>query len=84
MMSPEANAAIASELGSGCTIEAALPLVDPAIAPLYPYDQVMAEGGVLDTQVVIPPAEDDGDIVGIAKWKEAWQRWKIKLTGVPG
>ena len=37
----------------------------------------MAEGGVLDTQVVIPPAEDEGDIVGIAKWKEAWQRWKI-------
>jgi spermidine/putrescine-binding protein len=77
MMSPEANAAIASELGSACTIEAALPLVDPAIAPLYPYDQVMAEGGVLDTQVVIPPAEDEGDIVGINAWKEGWQRWKI-------
>lgn len=78
MMSPEANAAIASELGSGCTIEAALPLVDPAIAPLYPYDEVRAEsGGVLDTQVVTPPKEDEGDIVGIAKWQEAWQRFKL-------
>jgi spermidine/putrescine-binding protein len=77
MMSPESNAAIASELGSACTIEAALPLVDPAVAVLYPYDEVRAEGGVLDTQVVSPPAEDDGDIVGIDKWKEAWQRWKL-------
>jgi spermidine/putrescine transport system substrate-binding protein len=77
MMSPEANAAIASELGSACTMEAALPLVDPAIAALYPYDQVKQPGGVLDTQEVIPPAVDQGDIVGIAKWKEAWQRWKI-------
>ena len=78
MMSAEANAAIASELGSGCTIEAALPLVDPAIAPLYPYDEVRAEsGGVLDTQAVTPPKEDEGDVVGIAKWQEAWQRFKL-------
>ncbi len=77
MMSPEANAAIATELGSGCTIEAALPLMDPVIAGLYPYDEVREPGGVLDTQVVTPPAEDDGDIVGIAKWQEAWQRFKL-------
>lgn len=77
MMSPEANAAIASELGSACTIEAALPLVDPLVAPLYPYDEVRAPGGVLDTQVVSPPTEDDGEIVGVAKWQEAWQRFKL-------
>ncbi|MFN8518626.1 MAG: extracellular solute-binding protein [Chloroflexota bacterium] len=77
MMSPEANAAVASELGSACTIEAALPLVDPLVAGLYPYDEVRAPGGVLDTQVVSPPTEDDGDIVGVAKWQEAWQRFKL-------
>ncbi len=78
MMSPEANAAIASELGSGCTVEAALPLVDPQVAPLYPYDEVRHEdGGILGSQVVTPPAEDEGEVVGIAKWQEAWQRFKL-------
>lgn len=77
MMSPQANADIASELGSGCTIEAALPLVDPLVAGLYPYDEVRTPGGVLDTQVVSPPTEDDGDIVGVPKWQEAWQRFKL-------
>jgi spermidine/putrescine-binding protein len=77
MMGPEANAAIASELGSGCTVEAALPSVDAQVAPLYPYDEVRKAGGVLDTQVVSPPSEDDGDVVGVAKWQEAWQRFKL-------
>ncbi len=77
MMSPQANADIASELGSACTIEEALPLVDPLVAGLYPYDEVRQPGGVLDTQVVSPPTEDDGDIVGVSKWQEAWQRFKL-------
>lgn len=78
MMSPEANAAIASELGSACTVEAALPLVDPMVAPLYPYEEVQREdGGILGSQVVSPPTEDDGDIVGVARWQEAWQRFKL-------
>jgi spermidine/putrescine-binding protein len=78
MMAPAANAAIASELGSACTVEAALPLVDPAVAPLYPYDEVRQEdGGILGSQVVSPPAEDEGDIVGAPKWREAWERYKL-------
>ena len=33
---------------------------------------------VLGSQVVFPPAEDEGDIVGLAKWNEAWQDFKLR------
>jgi spermidine/putrescine transport system substrate-binding protein len=78
MTSAESNAAIASELGSGATVEAAVPLMDESVRDLYPYSEVMREdGGILGSQVVSPPKEDDGDIVGIAKWAEAWQQFKL-------
>jgi hypothetical protein len=34
-------------------------------------------GGVLSTQVVVPPANDEGDIVGMAKWVKAWADFKL-------
>lgn len=78
MMSPEANAQIAMELGSACTIEAAFDILDAETQGMFPYDVVRAEdGGVLNTQVVIPPQEDEGDIVGTGAWSEAWQEFKL-------
>ncbi|MBX6322333.1 MAG: extracellular solute-binding protein [Rhodospirillaceae bacterium] len=77
MASPEANAAIATELGSGCTIEKAFDLMDPALTSLYPYDTVRQPGGILDTQIVFPPQEPDGDIIAAASWIEAWQAFKV-------
>ncbi len=78
MMSPESNAAIAAELGSGCTIAKAFDLMDPALRDIYPYDIVRApDGGILGTQVVFPPQEADGDIVAAAAWVEAWQAFKL-------
>ncbi len=78
MASPEANAAIATELGSGCTIEAAYDLMDPALTSIYPYDVVrQADGGILNTQIVFPPQEADGDIVPASAWIEAWQAFKL-------
>ena len=78
MMTPEANAAIASALGSAVTIEAAYDLLSPEDQALFPYDVVRAEdGGVLNTQIVIPPQEPEGDIVGTGEWADAWQVFKL-------
>lgn len=78
MTSAEANAAIATELGSGCTVEAAMPLMPAELTSIYPYDIVrQADGGLLGTQVVFPPQEADGDIVPASAWVEAWQAFKL-------
>ena len=77
MTSAQSNAALAKELGSGCTVEAAYDLLDPSLRELYPYDNVrQAGGGILGTQIVVPPQEADGDIVGAPAWVEAWQTFK--------
>lgn len=77
MSSPESNAAIAKELGSGCTNAKAFDLLDPVMQGLYPYDVVRnPSGGILNTQVVFPPQEPEGDIVGTQAWIEAWQSFK--------
>lgn len=75
---PKSNAALATELASGCTVEAAYALMEPALTSLYPYDNVRAPGGgILGTQTVVPPQNPDGDVVGAASWVEAWQTFKV-------
>ena len=77
MTSAKTNAALAVELGSGCTVEAAYDLMDPAVRDLYPFDNVRQPGGgILGTQVVVPAQEPDGDIVGASSWVETWQTFK--------
>jgi hypothetical protein len=45
---------------------------------LYPYDIVRKpDGGLLNTQIVFPPQQPDGDIVGAPAWVEAWQSFKL-------
>jgi spermidine/putrescine-binding protein len=76
--SPEANAALATELGSGCTVEKAYDLLDPSIQSLYDYSTVRQPGaGILGTQTVVPKQEAEGDIVGAQAWVEAWQAFKV-------
>ncbi len=77
MMEPANNAAIATELGSGVTIEAAVGHLDAETKALYDYSIPADPNSVLGTQVVFPAAEDEGDIVGIQKWVEAWERFKL-------
>jgi len=78
MMSPEANAELATTLGSGCTIEAALPLLSAEMQEAYPYDSVRESGGgILATQTMMPPQEAEGDIVAASAWAEAWQQFKL-------
>jgi spermidine/putrescine-binding protein len=78
MTKPESNAALATELASGCTVEAAYPLMGEAIRGMFPYDNVRKPGGgILGTQIVVPPQEPDGDIVGAPSWVEAWQTFKV-------
>lgn len=75
---PESNAALAKELGSGCTVEKAFDLIDASVRDIYPYDNVrQAGGGILGTQIVVPPQNADGDVVGSAAWVEAWQKFKV-------
>ena len=78
MMDPANNAAMATALGSGATIESAVELLDADTAALYDYSLPVEPDSVLGTQVVFPPAEDDGDIVGLAAWNEAWQDFKLR------
>ncbi len=77
MMSPASSAAIATGLGSGCTIAKAFDALDAANQKLYNYDIVRQPGGILATQVVSPPQNDDGDIVGQPKWAKAWDAFKL-------
>ncbi|RYE10567.1 MAG: extracellular solute-binding protein [Hyphomicrobiales bacterium] len=76
--SAESNAALATELGSGCTVEAAYDLLTADAQVLYNYDDVRQPGGgILGTQAsLLPPQEADGDIVGVSAWIEAWQTFK--------
>ena len=75
---PESNAALAKELGSGCTVEKAFDLIDPSVRDIYPYENVrQAGGGILGTQIVVPPQKAEGDIVGAPAWVEAWQKFKV-------
>ncbi len=77
MTKPESNAALAAELASGCTVEAAYDLMPENIRSMFPYDNVRVPGGgILGTQIVVPPQEPDGDVVGAPAWVEAWQTFK--------
>jgi spermidine/putrescine-binding protein len=78
MMDPANNAAMATSLGSGATITSAVDLLNEDTKSLYDYTIPEDPESVLGTQVVFPPAEDDGDIVGLAKWNEAWQDFKLR------
>ncbi len=78
VMKPESSAAIAAELFSGCTIEAGFDHMEKPVRDLFPYDIVRdPSGGVLNTQIVIPPQKDDGNIVGQAAWTKAWDAFKL-------
>lgn len=78
LTSPESNAALATELGSGATVEKAFDLMDPSVRDIYDYSPVrQAGGGILGTQIVVPPQTADGDIVAASAWVEAWQTFKV-------
>jgi spermidine/putrescine-binding protein len=79
MSSPESSAAMAGDLGSGACMEGALDLMDEATKNLYPYDIVRTAdpNSPLYTTSTFPPEEDEGEIVGQAKWTEVWEKWKL-------
>ncbi len=76
--SAESNAALATELGSGCTVEAAFDLMDPSVRDIYDYSNVRSPGGgILGTQTVVPLQVTEGDIMPASAWVEAWQTFKV-------
>ena len=80
LISPEGQAGCINYNASGCTQSKSFDLVDPTIRGWYPYDVVreasLPSGHPL-TVSLDPPAEDKGDIVGVAAWKRAWQEAKL-------
>ena len=76
------NAAMATELGSGCTDARRPSTFSTRSTALYLRHRPRAGGGILGTQIVFPP-QDDGDIVGAPAWIEAWQAFKLlgRATG---
>jgi spermidine/putrescine-binding protein len=78
MIAPENNAALAMELGSAVTIAAAVDYLDEKNKALYDYSIAQQPGGgILGTQVVVPPARDEENVVGMSKWVEAWEEFKL-------
>lgn len=79
MSSPESSAAIADALGSGACIQGAFDIMDATHKGMYPYDVVREydASSPLYTTSTAPPEADQGDIVGSAKWVEAWQKYKL-------
>lgn len=76
--SAESNAALATELGSGATVEKAYDLMKPEARDIYDYAPVrQSGGGILGSQTVVPPQVADGDIVAASAWVEAWQNFKV-------
>ena len=59
------------------TIAKAVDQLDATNKGLYDYGIVGKSNGTLATQVVSPPQNDEGDVVGVAKWQKAWQNYKL-------
>jgi spermidine/putrescine-binding protein len=80
MASKRMNAKLAESLFSGATNSQSKELMDPSIVELYDYAgqiETDQEGVGPRSPGILPPLEDDGDIVGVAKWKKAWEEFKV-------
>jgi spermidine/putrescine transport system substrate-binding protein len=76
MTAPDQNAKIADALTSASTSPQGAEAQDPAVQKLYDYSLVEAAGGLI-TIPTTPPLEDEGDIVGQAKFRKAWEDFKL-------
>lgn len=80
MASTRMNAKLAEALFSGATNSLSTEFMDPAIVKLYDYAgqvETDQEGVGPLSPGILPPLKDDGDIVGVAKWKKAWEEFKV-------
>ena len=79
-ISAQGNADIANFTASGCTCSESYDLLEDTVKGFYPFDAVKVENPPADSPVMVsmdPPAEDEGDIVGVEKWQKAWQEAKL-------
>ena len=80
MISPEGAAGIDTASASGTGQSKAYDLIEQEVRDWYPYEVVQNPNLPKDHPISIsldPPAETEGDIVGIAEWKRAWQEAKL-------
>jgi spermidine/putrescine transport system substrate-binding protein len=76
MTAPAQNAKIADALTSASTSPEGADMQDPAVQKLYDFGLVEASGGLIAIPVT-PPLEDEGDIVGQAAFRKAWEDFKL-------
>jgi len=80
MISAEGAAGIAVAGASGTPQSKAHDLIEQEVRDWYPYEVVQNPDLPKDHPISIsldPPAEAEGDIMGIAEWKRAWQEAKL-------
>jgi spermidine/putrescine-binding protein len=77
MISPRSNADLAEGVLSAVSSKKALPLLPKELADAFEYSIVEEEPekSVMALSV-LPPIADEGDIVGIAAWRKAWEEFK--------
>ena len=77
MISPASNAILAVNTGSGAANQDAVALIPEEKRGQYNYDLVKGDpiGNAMSLSV-LPPLEPQGDIVGIAAWRKAWQEFR--------
>lgn len=77
MVGAQANAIIAVNTGSGAANQDAVALIPSEKRDQYNYDLVGGDPAKSPMSLsVLPPLEPEGDIVGIAAWRTAWQEFR--------
>jgi spermidine/putrescine-binding protein len=78
MLSPLADAILAAKSSSAGVSEAAVQLIPSPARNQYDYTVVRSRGSTshpMDMSV-LPPLAPEGEVVGIAAWRKAWQEFK--------
>lgn len=77
MIGADANAVLAVNTGSGASNQDAVALIPAEKRAQYNYDLVKGDPAANPMSLsVLPPLEPEGDIVGIAAWRTAWQEFR--------
>jgi spermidine/putrescine transport system substrate-binding protein len=73
MLTPKAQAIVAQEMLSATTVKGAVPLLDPELSKLYPYDD-----SSLTAQRIFPYGfpPDTGEYTTLDDWTKAWEQVK--------
>jgi putative spermidine/putrescine transport system substrate-binding protein len=78
-LTPDVQAYTGNSLTQGITQPDAVPLLDPAVAEIFPYDDV--DGWLAQAPLYSLPTEGDPNIVNFQGWLDAWAAFKAEGGG---